>query len=120
NFRGIYALTSQGEHLYHEFSGPDNKTVTTTVISTGMVDQCSYVSWGIMIVAAYGVNTIHISEHRNFEKTIKPRRSITTLSPIRQCFVNFNACVVCTDTRIAVVHAKDDVSNNSAVGFVFN
>ncbi|GMT29589.1 hypothetical protein PFISCL1PPCAC_20886, partial [Pristionchus fissidentatus] len=103
NLLGILVLTNEGEHIFRGFSGLDNKTVTTRVIASKMLDQCSFVAWGVMLVAAYAVHTIHLTEHRTEENAMKPTRLISLSSPISQCFVHSNACIVCTDKRIVSV-----------------
>ncbi|GMT29499.1 hypothetical protein PFISCL1PPCAC_20796, partial [Pristionchus fissidentatus] len=105
NLFGIYALTAQGQHVFRSFSGPDNKIVSTTVIATDVIDQCSYVSpCGHTVVVAYGERSIHLSEHRPYWEKRAPPCLLSISSPISRCFVHSNHIVVCTDEKIVFLH----------------
>ncbi|GMT30845.1 hypothetical protein PFISCL1PPCAC_22142, partial [Pristionchus fissidentatus] len=104
NLFGIYALTAQGRHVFRAFSGPDNKTVITTVIASDVIGQSSYVTrWMATFVAAYGANAVHVSVHRPTSRSRVSVHRLATTVPISACFMHSKHLVVASGEIIAIV-----------------
>ncbi|GMT29886.1 hypothetical protein PFISCL1PPCAC_21183, partial [Pristionchus fissidentatus] len=120
NLLGIYALTTEGQHVFRTFTGPEHKTVTTRVIASDIIGQsCLISSNGATIVAAFGERAIHLCGHYfddNIEEEMYAPDLLTTIEPISQCHVRADHMFVWAGEQIALLSLLQVIHNGETRG----
>ncbi|GMT29516.1 hypothetical protein PFISCL1PPCAC_20813, partial [Pristionchus fissidentatus] len=101
---GIYALTSQGQHVFRAFTG--DSTVTTNILARDVIGLSTFVDapTGATVVVAYGRTAVYLSLHHTSTVMLAHGKPFSTTSPISECFVHVCHFVLITHKRIVLVN----------------